>query len=65
MDVQPQTEKVREASGRAYSAVRFYLHSSDRLHHDATDDDRSAVTFWGNRELLTELFKKALSILER
>ena len=29
-----------------YSAVRLFLHSSERLHHNATDDDRSAITFW-------------------
>ena len=41
-----QFETKESNTGRIYSAVRFMLHSSDRLHHDATDDDRSAVTFW-------------------
>jgi hypothetical protein len=63
LDVRPQEEKVREDSGRAYNAVRFYLHSSDRLHHDAKDDDRSAITFWGKKALLKDLFKKALETL--
>ena len=63
LDIRPQEEKVREDTGRAYSAVRFYLHSSDRLHHGATDDDRSAVTFWGKKALLREVFKKALEAL--
>lgn len=29
-----------------YSAVRLFLHSSDKLHHPPMDDDRSAITFW-------------------
>lgn len=34
-------------TGVTYSAVRLFLHSSDRLHHPPiTDDDRSAITFW-------------------
>ncbi len=33
-------------TGIVYPAVRLFLHSSDRLHHTATDDDRSAITFW-------------------
>ncbi len=33
-------------TGLTYSAVMLMLHSSDRLHHPPSDDDRSAVTFW-------------------
>jgi hypothetical protein len=33
-------------TGLVYSAAQLILHSSDRLHHPPTDDDRSAVTFW-------------------
>ena len=33
-------------TGLIYSAVMLMLHSSNRLHHTADDDDRSAVTFW-------------------
>ena len=32
--------------GIKYSAVRLFLHSSERLHHEPGDDDRSAITFW-------------------
>lgn len=41
-------ELVQEKSntGVIYSAVRLFLHSSDRLHHPPADDDRSAVTLW-------------------
>ena len=50
--------------------VRFYLHSSDRLHHDAEDDDRSAVTFWLPRskvwqdELRESFLKAAQRVLD-
>lgn len=64
LEVVQQEEKINDTTGRAYSAVRFMLHSSDRLHHTATDDDRSAVTFWGRRELLRELFNRALMELK-
>lgn len=29
-----------------FHAVRLYLHSSNKLHHNAEDDDRSGITFW-------------------
>lgn len=43
-----EVELVRQQSntGITYSAVRMFLHSSDRLHHPPQDDDRSAITFW-------------------
>ena len=43
-----EVELVEERSntGSVYSAVRFMLHSSSKLHHPPEDDDRSAVTFW-------------------
>lgn len=42
------TELVQQKSntGVVYSAVRLFLHSSERLHHPPQDDDRSALTFW-------------------
>lgn len=33
-------------TGVTYHAAQLILHSSERLHHPPTDDDRSAVTFW-------------------
>ena len=33
-------------TGVAYSVVRMFLHSSDRLHRPPEDDDRSAIAFW-------------------
>lgn len=45
-----------------YSAVRQYLASSDRLHDDFDDDDRSAITWWlpknpERRERLAQQFE--------
>ena len=49
-------------TGVTYSAVRMYLHSSEKLHHPPQDDDRSAITFWlpksaAKREILAETFR--------
>ena len=46
-----------------YSAVQMMLHSSEKLHHKAGDDDRSAVTFWlpktrSRREELAVAFER-------
>jgi hypothetical protein len=41
-----QLETKTSNTGRVYSAVRLMLHSSERLHNEPGDDDRSAVTFW-------------------
>jgi hypothetical protein len=50
-------------TGVVYSGVRMFLHSSDRLHNTADDDDRSAITFWlpksrDNRRALISLFSQ-------
>jgi hypothetical protein len=50
-------------SGVIYSAVRMFLHSSDRLHQTPMDDDRSAITFWlpqsaERREFLAHTFEQ-------
>lgn len=44
----PVIELVEKKSNTdtTYSAVRLFLHSSDRLHHPPIDDDRNAITFW-------------------
>ena len=56
-------------TGVIYSAVRMFLHSSDRLHARLGDDDRSAITFWlpksrRRREVLARTFE-ALARLVR
>lgn len=34
------------APDRTYYGVRIYLKSHPHLHHNALDDDRSAITIW-------------------
>lgn len=51
-------------TGKTYGGVRFYLESSDKLHHTIADDDRSAVTFWAKPDKLHALFQAALQLLE-
>lgn len=55
-------------TGLTYSAVRMFLHSSDRLHHPPEDDDRSAITFWlpksrHRREYLAEVFEEMAALV--
>lgn len=57
-------------TGVAYPAVRLFLHSSERLHHTATDDDRSAITFWlpksaSRRESLAQTFEAMANAVRR
>lgn len=60
---------IKESNtGVKYSAVQFMLHSSERLHHSPTDDDRSAVTFWmpksaERREALAKAFERAARLV--
>lgn len=47
-------------TGVVYSAVRLFLHSSERLHDRLGDDDRSAITIWlprseKKRQILSDL----------
>lgn len=58
-------EKISN-TGKCYSAVRMYFHSTPMLHDDITDDDRSAITFWlpadmRKRQILANLFKEMAS----
>ena len=51
-------------TGIVYQGVQFILHSSDRLHNEPVDDDRSAVTFWlprsvERRESMAKAFDRA------
>jgi len=62
----------KEIDGREYTAIRFYLelpatvdgkqHRGPFIHRPG-DDDSSAVTFWGKRQL-KKVLKKALTLLE-
>lgn len=54
-------------TGVVYHGVQFVLHSSDRLHNDPGDDDRSAVTFWlprspERREAMAKAFERAAAM---
>lgn len=56
-------------TGITYSAVRLFLHSSDRLHDVPGDDDRTAITFWlpksrDKREALSILFHRLGYLVE-
>ncbi len=58
----------RSNTGIVYSAVRFMLHSSSKLHHPPEDDDRTAVTFWlpktaVRREKLAAAFERAARLI--
>lgn len=62
----------KEADGRVYTGLRFYLelpatvdgvqHRGPFMHRPG-DDDSSAVTFWGKRDLRDAL-RKALAMLD-
>lgn len=65
---------VKEVEGQKFTAVRFWLELPVTLNegspiqikgpfiHRPGDDDSSAVTFWGKRELIP-LLEKALELL--
>lgn len=63
----------KEIDGHVYTGLRFYLElpaTVDGIQHQAPfmhrwgDDDSSAVTFWGKRDL-REVLKLALDALDR
>lgn len=45
------SKKVKE-TGRVYYGVRLYLNSPDSLHFDEDDDDRTAITIWGDPKVV-------------
>lgn len=66
--VEPVSQKSN--TGVIYSAVRLFLHSSDKLHHPPHDDDRSALTFWlpkspERRERLAAAFEYMAALIRR
>ena len=38
--------RTKADTGREFCGLRFFLESSEKLHHESGDDDASAVTFW-------------------
>jgi len=62
------TIEKKSNTGITYSAIQFVLHSSEKLHHPPSDDDRSAVTFWlpkstTNRAILAGAFRHAARLV--
>jgi len=60
LDESPELVTQESNTGITYSAIRIFLHSSEKLHHPPQDDDRSAITFWlpksdSNREKLIDI----------
>lgn len=59
-------------TGNVFLGIRFFLESSDQLHFNKNDDDRSAITFWvpGSMnkrfrpEMLIESFEQAIATLK-
>lgn len=51
----------KEIDGQVFTGLRFYL-GFPFIHREG-DDDSSAVTFWGKRDL-REVLKKALLMLD-
>lgn len=71
------TERVeiiaKEIDGHTFTGLRFYLELPATVNgeqhqgpfmHRPDDDDSSAVTFWGKREL-RDVLRKALELLDR
>ncbi len=53
-------------TGVKFYGISFYLASPKELHSSPSDDDSSAVTFWGDsREKLHGLLSKALKEVEK
>jgi hypothetical protein len=51
-------------TGKTFTGVQFVLASAPELHHDADDDDRSAITIWADsRGKLETILETALEEL--
>lgn len=48
-------------TGRTFYGCRVFLASAPELHHEADDDDRSAITFWTGDEDSAHELARALS----
>lgn len=67
-----QTVTKKADTGNEFTGVRFMLRSSEYLHNNPNDDDRSAITFWVpgslrrgyKAEELASNFRKAAELLE-
>lgn len=58
--------RITPRPNRTFIGVRFMLASSEKLHHTAEDDDRSAVTFWfGSYERAHRMLDRVIEALEK
>ncbi len=54
-------EKHVTETKMTYYGMRVFLKSAPELHHEANDDDRSAITFWwGTKEKALEFLNVLL-----
>lgn len=62
-----RVERVQTTAdtGRTFFGARIFLESSEYLHDEPGDDDRSAITFWGPRERVAALLREAADEVER
>ena len=51
-------------TGIRFSGVRIFLKSASELHDTKSDDDRSAITFWGPRKRVAALLREAADAIE-
>jgi len=59
-------EKHVEETGKTYYGFRMFLKSHPDLHHDANDDDRSAITIWfGTKEWAAQYLARATAVAEQ
>lgn len=57
-------EKTASDTGLTFLGLRLFLASSDVLHNEPNDDDRSAITFWFEKGNV-EQWKKVTSTLTK
>ena len=67
----PDDRRVERArtiagTGKVFFGARIFLKSADALHdyEDGSDDDRSAITFWGPRDKVAALLREAADIID-
>lgn len=50
---------------KKFIGIRIYLESTNKLHDVEGDDDRSAITFWGDREKVAAMLRLAADEMEK
>ncbi len=69
---QKQVERVRtivpateDRLARTFYGARIFLRSATELHHNPDDDDRSAITFWGQPSKVAALLRQLADEMEK